>query len=402
MRRYLIVDGNYFAQRVLGATKFTLTNDKEKLQFEKELYVSLINLWQVFRNRGLIDQILFCTDFGSWRKQVEPFKPYWMEEKIPIGYKEQRVEKKEKSPIDYDAFYSIYQKFVDDIKRLGCVVFKTAGLEGDDNISLLSNYFRQNDNMRGIIFATDGDLEQCVNDNVILFKNVRSKEAPNGEIVMSLRTYTNSYETNESVESVLLGNQSEIDWIRNVCKVVIGDLNGLSKIERQINKGLKISKPFKTLFVKSFAGDKKDNLFSPISWKSQTGSVRYGITEKIISATFDRIMKSFTEQSCLEIMNSPFEFNNFIHHMINCSKDPSAPFETVKQHILHNLRMNSLSPLVYATEIPRELKENFVHQLIEQKSLMETGDFPMQQLEDVVQSFECKINQSIFESCIVL
>ena len=402
MRRYLIVDGNYFAQRVLGSTKFTLTSESEKHQFKVGMYLSLVNLWTVFRNRGLVDQLLFCADFNSWRKSIEPFKPYWLEDtkETPIGYKAQRKTKKDESPIDYDAFYSLYSEFTDSLKEHGVVVFKTNGLEGDDNISLLSNYIRQNDSMRGIIFATDGDLEQCVNNNVLYFKNVHSKDAPNGEVVMSYNNYINSFEQEDSIEKVLMGNQSELDWVRKVCNVVIGDLDGVVKVNRTLNQGIRISRPFKTLFTKSFAGDKKDNLFSPISWLSANGSVRYGITEKILSKVFDEIHENFTEQNCLDIMNTPSKFDNFVSYLISCSKDKQAPFETVKAHIMHNIRMNSLSPLVAATEIPRELKEQFAQQLIEQKDTMETDSFPTETILNVIQVLNEEVKRNIFEESI--
>ena len=197
-----------------------------------------------------------------------------------------------------------------------------------------------------------------------------------------------------------MGNQSELDWVRKVCNVVIGDLDGVVKVNRTLNQGIRISRPFKTLFTKSFAGDKKDNLFSPISWLSANGSVRYGITEKILSKVFDEIHENFTEQNCLDIMNTPSKFDNFVSYLISCSKDKKAPFETVKAHIMHNIRMNSLSPLVAATEIPRELKEQFARQLIEQKDTMETDSFPTEVILNVIQALNEEVKRNIFEESI--
>ena len=76
--------------------------------------------------------------------------------------------------------------------------FDIEGLEGDDEIMLLSHKFAGNQNVELLVFCTDGDLNQVVKDNCMLFRNIRSNDVPNGEFVISLNTYNKIFENNET------------------------------------------------------------------------------------------------------------------------------------------------------------------------------------------------------------
>lgn len=359
-KRLLIIDGNYFAQRVLGQINMgdsvnNLETEQEQNSFTAALNNSLINLYKTFNNENLnlIDNIVFVTDSGSWRKDVEPIKPYWLDDDRVIGYKEQRKAKKEESPINYDNFYKLYDEFAESIKNI-VTVCRINKLEGDDIIMLLSNKLKSFPDVFSVVFCTDGDLEQVVRDNVILMKNVRSKDAPNGEFVINLNMYSKIFEQSASIES-LLGSSIDNKYYKDLFNIMIGSIDGKTKIKRELNRGISIATPFKIALVKSIAGDKKDNLFSLISWKSTTGTRQYNITEKIIDKALAKHNYSLTENNCKKILTSKDAIYNLMLSLRETTKQPNAPIDEIIKHLKHNLKLNVLSP----NNIPEEYRNEF-------------------------------------------
>lgn len=366
-KRLLIIDGNYFAQRVLGQINMgdsvnNLETEQEQNSFTSALNNSLINLYKIFNNENsnLIDNVIFVSDSGSWRKDVEPIKPYWLDDDRVIGYKEQRKTKKEESPINYDNFYKLYDEFIESIKNV-VTVCRIDKLEGDDNIMFLSHKLKELPNVFSIVFCTDGDLEQVVRDNVVLMRNIRSKEAPNGEFVINLNMYTKLFEQSASMES-LLGSSLDNKYYKDLFSVMIGSIDGQNKVKRELNKGISIATPFKTALIKSVAGDKKDNLFSLISWKSSTGTRQYNITEKIIDKALAKHNYSLTENNCQKILTSKDAIYNLMLSLRETTKQPNAPIDEIIKHLKHNLKLNVLSPNnipeIYRNEFDKFWEDN--------------------------------------------
>lgn len=383
MKRLLLIDGNYFAQRVLGQVNMgdsvnNLVTVEEQKNFRAALNNSLVNLYKTFNNESttLIDQILFVCDCGSWRKDIEPYRPYYIPETSDqvIGYKEQRKAVKEESPINYDNFYRIYSEFVEDI-RDKVVVFKINKLEGDDELLLISNMLKQRNDSFGIVFATDGDLDQIVNDRIMIFRNIRSKVAPNGEIVLNLNNYGKIFE--QSAMDALLGGAVDTMYYKQLFAVQIGCIDGQNKIHRELNKGISLATPFKTALVKSVAGDKKDNIFSLIQWKSKTGTRNYNITEKIIIKALDQHGYCLTEDNCQKILSSKENLFNLLLALKEVTKQTDVELTELVKHLKHNLRINMLS----VKNIPEKLRQEFIkcwennsdrifNQRIDEKSLL--------------------------------
>lgn len=381
-RKILIIDGMYFAQRVLGQINMgdsvnNLVTDAEQAAFRASLNNSLVNLWNTFSNSGvnLIDNIIFVTDCGSWRKDVTPFRPYYIPEDSDqvIGYKEQRKAKKEESPINYDNFYRITNEFVESI-RDKVIVFKINKLEGDDNIMLLSNKLKEYPNILSIVFATDGDLDQVVRDNVFIMRNIRSKDAPNGEYVITLNMYGKIFE--QSAESALLGSSLDTKFYRDLFSIQIGNIDGTSKIQRSLNRGISIATPFRTALVKSVAGDKKDNIFSLISWKSSTGTRQYNITEKYIEKALEKHGYALTESNCQKVLTSKENLVNLMLSLKEVTKQNTVELEGILKHLKHNLKINMLSvnnvPEEYRNEWQKcwdENQERILHETLDYKNL---------------------------------
>ena len=381
-RKILIIDGMYFAQRVLGQINMgdsvnNLVTDAEQAAFRASLNNSLVNLWNTFSNSGvnLIDNIIFVTDCGSWRKDVTPFRPYYIPEESDqvIGYKEQRKAKKEESPINYDNFYRITNEFTESI-RDKVIVFRINKLEGDDNIMLLSNKLKEYPNILSIVFATDGDLDQVVRDNVFIMRNIRSKDAPNGEYVITLNMYGKIFE--QSAESALLGSSLDTKFYRDLFSIQIGNIDGTSKIQRSLNRGISIATPFRTALVKSVAGDKKDNIFSLISWKASTGTRQYNITEKYIEKALEKHGYALTESNCQKVLTSKENLVNLMLSLKEVTKQNTVELEGILKHLKHNLKINMLSvnnvPEEYRNEWQKcwdENEQRILHEPLDYKNL---------------------------------
>lgn len=361
MKHLLIIDGNYFAQRVLGQINMgdsvnNLETDTEKVAFKAALNNSLVNLYSTFNNEKLqlIDNIIFVSDCGSWRKDIEPYRPYYIDKDSDqvIGYKEQRKAKKEESPINYDNFYKLYDEFVESI-RDQVVVFKINKLEGDDNIMLLSNKLSAHPNVVSTVFATDGDLDQVVKDNVMIMRNIRSKDAPNGEYVITLNMYGKIFE--QSSKDILLGSSLDNKYYKDLFGVQIGCIDGNSKVQRELNRGISIATPFRTALVKSVAGDKKDNIFSLLSWKSSTGTRQYNITEKYIEKSLAKHGYTLTEANCQKILTSKDAIINLFLALKEVTKQTDVDIKEMISHFKHNLKVNMLS----VNNIPKEYLKEF-------------------------------------------
>jgi len=355
MKRILMVDGNYFAQRSLGTLNMgdrinNLETKLEKESFLNELNSSIINLYSAFA--PYIDNIIFCTDNYSWRKEIEPHKPYWITDDRPIKYKENRKETKEESPINYDNFYILYKKFVKSIEEK-VHVFDQHGLEGDDQIMLISNKVAHIPDIELIVFCTDGDLVQTVKDNCCLLRNIRSKEIPNGEFVISLNKYKEIFE--KTAKDVFFGNAMDLSYYKKLFSICIGNTQGNSKISRSLNQGISIATPFKIALVKSICGDKKDNSFSIIAWKSTTGTIEYKLTEKYLEKALKIHGYNLTEANCQKILVDKEILINLMLALKEVSKQTHVSLETMGKHLKHNLRLIVLSK----NNVPENYLENF-------------------------------------------
>lgn len=402
MDHYLIIDGNYFAQRVLGQlnqvkagqTKTNnLVTDLECSIFKQELYRSLENIYGYFNNEkfNLIDNIIFCADHGSWRKKIPGFKPVWFDtvhgsEPVPMEYKEQRKAKKEESPINYDNFYRIFSEFVDEITQMGVITFSIPGCEGDDCIALIKDKFDQDKQKMGIMFGTDGDLEQLVSDNFIYFKNVRSSSAPNGEIVLNAYLYDVFFRD----VKFLFADNSKMFWFNSLLDVQIGSY---TKAKRELNRGLRIAQAQKIVFEKCVCGDAKDNIFSLASWLSSTGTRKYSISKKQLVDKLLREMgfRVLTDNVAEDIMDNVVLSTHmcrtvlelFLPQMLNDENTSK-----VLEHFHHNMQMNSLQRKF----IPRELCETFDKQYTEK--LSEFKKFPLEQIQEYLN--QSNFNDSIY------
>lgn len=354
MKRILAIDGDFFANRTLGYLNMgdktnNVETPEEILEFKISLKTGLLNLYKYFQ--PFIENIVFVCDNNSWRKEVEPFKPYYVDDSKLLGYKENRVIVKEKSTINYSNFRKFYREFIEDIKS-NIIVFDIKGLEGDDNLLLLSDKISTKSDCEMIVFCTDGDLKQIVKDNVILMRNIKSKESPFGEFVLNFNKYNELF--NKSLKDVFLSKQTDYNELFNMTL-------GNGKFERTLNKGITIANPFQVALTKSICGDKKDNLFSIMGWKSKTGNINYNITEAIISKALKKFNLEFDELTSQKIFADKDLLLNLIITIKDITNQSDANISTIIKHLKHNMKLNILTksniPVDYCNEFDNVYNE---------------------------------------------
>lgn len=335
------IDGSYFFHRCLGSLNMgdsinNLDSKQELDQFRGFLSTSLLNLWNLVEKQ--FDQLIFVTDNDSWRKQVTPFRPYFIEQddtETPLIYKEQRKAKKKESDINYDNFYLLCNEFVEEVLKPNMVVLDVKGLEGDDNILLTSKKVKEL-GIKNTVFCTDGDLMQTVNDNNILFRNIKSKVAPYGEFVINMRTYEQVFE--QSTKSAILG--SSIDGANFYKELFAITLKGVT-CKRTLNQGINITSPFKIAMIKSICGDKKDNVFPIFQWKK--GSKNYKVTEKMIDKALKLDTQFLTESTAINYLTNKDLLMNLLTNLRDITNQKHADLNGIANHLKHNLRLIVLS-----------------------------------------------------------
>ena len=219
------------------------------------------------------------------------------------------------------------------------IVFDIEGLEGDDILMLIANKLKDNKEVELITFCTDGDLMQIVKHNSILMRNIKSKEAPFGEFVLSYSKYCELFE--QDAKTQLLGGSSDLGFYQRLFKLSLSSKTG--SVDRTLHRGLNIATPFKVSLVKSICGDKKDNLFSILGWKSTTGNLNYKITEKHIEKALEKHKYKLSENVCQQILMNKDLLLNLMISLKDVCKQPDVSLKEMGAHLKHNLRMNILA-----------------------------------------------------------
>jgi len=113
------------------------------------------------------DEIIIATDTstskGYWRKDV------WE------GYKYKRKEARDKSNIQWDKAFCLFQEILETLRECSSLnVVSIPRTEADDIIFILSEYIPKQLDGEVIIYSSDHDFMQCVNNNVKFWRTTRS------------------------------------------------------------------------------------------------------------------------------------------------------------------------------------------------------------------------------------
>ena len=359
-KRILLIDGDWFANRTIFGIQirqpeFNLDTGREQEEFRIALRNGLLGIYRTFSNENysIIDNLVFVADNHSWRKDVEPYRPYYLknDKETPIGYKANREELREKSNINWDNYRLVYDDFVREIQEFLHVV-KVRGYEGDDALLMTTRKLKEL-GIESLILCTDGDIPQMVNDKVFVYRNIRSKEAPNGEFVISPNLYRKVFGVDEI--STLMGTSTDIQEYVKIFGLI---LSSEEVTQRTYGAGIEYAAPSKIALVKSITGDKKDNIFPIFRWKATTGTKNFKVTEGHLEKALIKLGRKLTNVDCHAVLADEKLQEALINELARVTKQESSLdlyHDSIIKHLKHNFRMIILSPNL----LPKDSTEEF-------------------------------------------
>ena len=386
-KKFLCVDGDFFCHRAIHGMRIlnkdiTLDSNEEMNNFNKYLINSLHTLYNTFINEHheLINQIIFVFDNKSWRKNLTPVKPYFLENDniTPINYKENRVSMKKESDINYDNFAFCKREFIETLEKAEVFpVFIFDGAEGDDLLIMLKTQLLiKNPDNKMIVFCTDGDLKQLLYkddtinqkpDSVILYRNIRSNSAPEGEFVISDELFESLYGKRDEfgrediMDAFLRASNDEIDsnYFKNILfKINFKDNSGKASFNREPGNGISIATPTLTLLSKIILGDKKDNVFPIFRWKTKTGNSFRNVNETHLINIFNELNYKFNDNSALIIYNDKLLLTKLLYSLREEVKQNEIDIQLIGKHFSHNRKILDIRNINY---IPEDVINKFIH-----------------------------------------
>ena len=294
----LIIDGNWLLMSRLPVLHGRYADDYELINEVKLLMIKSINV--VLRTFPMIDNIIFVSDGGSWRKDI-PLPDYMKTSSGDIEYKGNRVKSDD---FDWDLIFSEFNNFTNELQNGGVSAFREDAIEGDDWCWYWSHRLNEQ-GTNVIIWTKDRDITQLVSsDNNGCFTVVWNKD--NGVFMKEDNDLTNFllnpyFQKNESVLNDLVSHAGKKTPI--------------------IPKHVQIDKIIR--------GDKGDNIMPIITKKSKSGSNKvFRVAEKHLPSDID----IYNINDVKSWVNDIFESRTYCGKVVE-------PFDQIIEHFMYNRTM---------------------------------------------------------------
>lgn len=317
----LLIDGNW----LLMSRFAVLSNqysDEELCKQLQLLMLKSINL--VLRTFPEIDNIIFVSDGGSWRGDIEI--PQFIYDEVgdqPVTYKGQRHLSDE---FNWTLIFQYYEELINELEKNNITTCKAKNIEGDD----WCWYWSRKLNKEGtncIIWSMDKDLNQLVNIN---------KDD-------GIFTVCWDSKTGLKCPKIINNNENPLDFFFN-------DLNKEynNRIFQSIcDKCTKINEiePKEIIINKIIRGDAGDNIFPIILKKSNK---------------IDSIKKFRVSQKDLDFnidLNNDEDIKGYIHNILTSKKylnKVNKSEENIFEHFKYNYKLIVLDKKNY----PKDILEN--------------------------------------------
>lgn len=319
----LIIDGNWLLISRFAILRKEFDNVEDLFPILKKNMLKSIML--IVNRIKHIDNIIFVSDGGSWRKHLN----------LPTSFSKAATEhnykgtRSREDDFDWDRFFALYNEFTDELRSLGGLnVYCAHDVEGDDWCWYLSNAL-YNDGTNCIILSADKDLTQLVKFNpltynfVITYYKVKSKKH-----IITYDKKIDEYKDQISISFFLDQHKmANYDCLKE-CFSVSTDLKPID--------------PKETIINKIFIGDVSDNVL-PVIY-STSNSKTYKLSKKNIDLNLD--------------FESDSEIEKFIEKTIATNKKYSNfDCKLVTEHALYNRKLVYLSETEYPEEILEKMQE---------------------------------------------
>ena len=302
-------------------SRLSVLNDRYKDELElcqelKLLMLKSINV--VLRQFPIIDNIIFVSDGGSWRNNIEI--PEFLQ-KEGVTYKGTREKSED---INWELVFGEFENLLSLLQSTGITVSKEGGIEGDDWCWYWSTKLNS-ENTNCIIWTKDKDLTQLVKTNSDnCFTAWWNKDS--GIILQEI-------------------NESEMDYLFNANYT---DNEEIYKKMLAEAKQVTYINPKDIVIDKIIRGDKGDNILPIILKNSKSNpSKQFRVSVKDLDSTLD--------------IHNENAIRNYIRNILG-SKSYSGKVDKseddIVEHFIYNVKLVELSKENYPDEIIELLNQH--------------------------------------------
>ena len=319
----LIIDGNWLLISRLAILKNKYESVDELFPIlKKNMLKSIVLILKQFKS---IDNIIFVSDGGSWRKHLN-LPSTLLKVTSEHNYKGTRDRN---DGFDWDKLFKNYNEFIEELYSIGSInVYSAHNIEGDDWCWYLSNAL-YNDGTNCIILSADKDLTQLVKFNpltynfVITYYKIKSKNH-----IITYDKKLDEYKDSISMSFFLDQNKiNNFDCIKECLNI--------STEQRPID-------PKEVIISKIFIGDISDNVL-PVLY-----SISKSKTYKLSKKNIDLNLNFESDEAINEYIKTMIKTNN---------KYSTFDPQMVTEHALYNRKLVYLSESEYPEEILEKMEE---------------------------------------------
>lgn len=277
-KRTNIIDGNFMLMRFLRDYDFMSDPIKDRIGLLTDLSQHIA--CEIERIKPFCDNIYLCKDNRSWRKDIHIVQPLELVDpntnkwEVPKNVGEYKSNRKKSADCNWELIYSTFMEFCECLNRdFDVPLIQCDGAEGDDCIWATTTILRKN-KIKTCVTATDSDLNQLVTPSNVIIRRIKSKAAPEGEIVVHKVFWDMFTNATDKENPLSLFNFDVTKWAPDMEMVKNKSVAGGSIV---------ISKPFWFILVHMFVGSVKDNVPELFTWPAKSINRHIG-TKHIIEA----------------------------------------------------------------------------------------------------------------------
>lgn len=309
----LLIDGNWLLMSRLSIVALKYDNITDLCKGLKLLMCQSINI--VTRTFPDIDNIIFCSDGGSWRNNLDI--PSCLHHDILGKQVEYKGQREKDESVDWDAIFNMFYDFQLQLRANGINVCQEKGIEGDDWIWHWSTLLNS-EGTNCIIWSCDKDLTQLVNiDKDECFTVWWNKKSG---------VYCSDY-NDEDIEFLFNIKFSQND---NMFKHICEKASNVTKIN-----------PKNIVIDKIFKGDGSDNIFPLAERNSKNNSgKKFKINTKDIDFNID--------------INNIYEVQNYFEKLLESKSYKNrviCSLNEIMEHFIYNKTLVWLNASSYPEEI---------------------------------------------------
>lgn len=335
----LIVDGNWLMMSRLSVINNKYVDITTTLHDLKLLLIKSINV--VLRTFPKIDNIIFVTDGGSWRKHIDI--PECLHHDLNGELVEYKGTRMKNDDVDWELVFESFNDFTNVLKDTGISVCNEYHIEGDDWCWYWSRKLN-NEGTNVILWSKDKDLTQLVHTNI------------------NNKCFTIWWNKDNGVYTEKINEDStdELRWLFNIESkdndIILNEIT---------NKACKVTTviPSEIVVDKIFMGDMSDNIFPLLLRRSKdiNNTKKFRISRKDLKLDIDIT----NDEEVKKYINSFYDMKSYSSRLINSSDEEY-------EHFKYNRMLVWLDKSVYPEEILEGMEKYEINTISKDCSIAES------------------------------